>query len=112
MNIESTNLNGYLEIIKKNINNFSSKDLPLIIYTIIPDLKDNYYIDIAKTIQNTCCHQNCLFMLTDILFGTGIEQLIEKIINMKVNIVIMIDVNHLLSKQLKENSIKTININC
>lgn len=112
MDIEPTNLNGYLEVIKKNISNSSSKDLPLIIYTIIPDLKDNYYLNIAKTIESTCSNNDCLFILTDILFGMGTRQLIEKIINIKVDIVIMIDINHQIKEQLRENSIKTISINC
>jgi hypothetical protein len=111
MHTESINLNDYVEIIKKNINDSPSGDLPFIIYTIIPDLKDNYYINIAKIIQNKLCYYNCLFMLTDILFGTGITQLIEKIIAIKVNIVIIIDVNHEIKEQLKENKIKTITIN-
>jgi DNA-binding LacI/PurR family transcriptional regulator len=110
--MESTNLNSYLEIIERNIRGSSVQNLPLIIYTIIPDLQDNYYINIAKTIENISCCHNCMFMLTDILFGTGTKQLIEKIKNIKVDIAILINVNHQLGEQLKENSIKTININC
>jgi hypothetical protein len=111
MDTDSINLNSYLEVIKKNINNSLPEDLPFVVYTIIPDLKDNYYVNIAKTIQSKLCYYNCLFMITDILFGTGITQLVEKLIAIKVNIVIIIDVNHELKEQLKENKIKTITIN-
>ncbi|MCL4378104.1 MAG: hypothetical protein M1409_06965 [Actinobacteria bacterium] len=111
MDISFKDLDNKIEIIKKNIY-ASSKDAGLTIVSfVIPDLRDDYYLNYIKKIKNACSEDECIFMLTDTLFGTGIESLIEKIKCLSIDVIITMDLNKEFLYKIKSAGIKMININ-
>lgn len=110
MEINFKDLDNKIEVIKKNIY-ASSKGAGLTMVSfVIPDLRDDYYLNYIKRIKNVCSEDECIFMLTDTLFGTGIESLIEKIKCLSVDIIITMDLNKEFLDKIKSIGIKTINI--
>jgi hypothetical protein len=111
MDINFKDLDNKTEVIKKNIY-ASSKSIGLTMVSfVIPDLRDEYYLNYIKKIKNICSDDECIFMLTDALFGTGIVSLIEKIKCLSVDIIITMDLNKEFLDKIKGTGIKVININ-
>jgi hypothetical protein len=111
MDINFKDFDNKTEAIKKNISTSSKGAGLTMVSFVIPDLRDEYYLNYIKKIKNLCTDDECIFIVTDTLFGTGIESLVEKIKCLSIDVIVTMDLSKEFLNKIRSTGIKLININ-